>query len=223
MKLKQPIFQAGALLLASALMTAPVLAQKSKDTLRVGVYQPISIVDGVFDPHPQTNMMDRMVFNSLLTYDTDNRKYLPGLAVSWKRIDSTTMEFKLRQGIKFHDGSEFDADDVVYTFNFVTDPNVKFRFKGHVLWPSRQGEKIDKFTVRIKTKTPYAAIESRLSDVRRFFLPTITASWKRRISSAASRSAPVHTKPSRSMRARALFWLRTPITSTAMPASLRPR
>lgn len=148
---------------AAALVATPALAQKSKDTLRVGVYQPISIIDAIFDPNPQTNQMDRMVFDSLVNYDTDARKYLPGLAVSWKQIDPLTTELKLRQGVKFHDGSEFDADDVVYTFNFVTDPKVKFRFKGTRFGHIDKVVKVDKFTVRIITKKPYAAMLSRLT------------------------------------------------------------
>ncbi|MGE3646660.1 MAG: ABC transporter substrate-binding protein [Beijerinckiaceae bacterium] len=152
------------LLGACALSVLPAAAQKSKDTLRVGVYQPISVVDGVFDPHPQTNLMDRMVFDFLLTYDADQRKYMPGLAESWKRIDPLTMEFKLRKGVKFHDGSEFDADDVVYSFDFVTDPNVKFRFKDTTYGNIDKATKIDKYTVRVKTKKPFAAFESRLAN-----------------------------------------------------------
>lgn len=148
---------------AALISYAPAVAQKSKDTLRVGVYQPIAIIDAIFDPQPQTNMMDRVVFDTLVNYDSDNRKYLPGLALSWKRIDSLTTEFKLRQGVKFHDGSEFDADDVVYTFAFVTDPTVKFRFKGTRFGHIDKVTKVDKFTIRIKTKKPYAAMISRLT------------------------------------------------------------
>lgn len=141
----------------------PASAQKSKDTLRVSVYQPIAIIDAIFDPQPQTNMFDRVVFDALVNYDVENRKYVPGLAESWKRIDPLTMEFKLRKGVKFHDGSDFDADDVVYTFAFVRDPKVKFRFKGTRFGAYDKITKIDKYTVRIKTKKPFAGLLSRLT------------------------------------------------------------
>jgi peptide/nickel transport system substrate-binding protein len=154
---------AGGLLVAALIHASPSVAQKAKDNLRVGVYQPISIIDAIFDPQPQTNMLDRMVFDSLVTYDTDKRQYLPGLAESWKRIDPLTTEFKLRRDVKFHDGSAFDADDVVYTFAFVLDPNVKFRFKGTRFGHLDKVTKVDQYTVRIITKQPYAGMLSRLS------------------------------------------------------------
>ena len=56
---------------ACALMCAPALAQKAKDTLRVGAFQPISIVDTFYDPQPHTNLMDRIVFDMLVRYDVD--------------------------------------------------------------------------------------------------------------------------------------------------------
>lgn len=153
---------ASTLLISSILAIAPAAAQKSKDTLRVGVHQPISIIDAIFDPNPQTNLMDRMVFDSLVTYDSDKRAVVPSLAESWRMIDDKTIELKLRQGVKFHDGSEFDADDVVYTVNFVIDPKVRFRFKETRYGEISSIEKIDKFTVRMKLKTRHAPLLTRL-------------------------------------------------------------
>jgi peptide/nickel transport system substrate-binding protein len=151
------------LLVAGA--ATPTVAQKSKDTLRVGVHQPIAIVDGVFDPQPQTNLMDRMVFDTLIEFDSDARKLVPHLAESWTQVDQTTYEFKLRQGIKFHDGSDFDADDVVYTIGFVTDPNVRFRLKDNRFGQFASVTKVDQYTVRITTKGPFAAFLSRLATI----------------------------------------------------------
>ncbi len=42
---------------------------------------------------------------------------VPGVAESWKRIDERTVEFALRKGVKFHNGDELTADDVVFTFS----------------------------------------------------------------------------------------------------------
>ncbi len=150
-------------LVAATAWPSTAMAQKSKDTLRVGVYQPIKIVDAIFDPNPQTNLMDRMVFDTLTEYDVENRKVIPHLAESWKRIDPVTVDFKLREDVTFHDGSELTAEDVVYTFKFVTDPKVNFRFKGTRFGIYKSMEAVDKFTVRVTTKTPFAPLLTRIN------------------------------------------------------------
>jgi len=139
------------------------LAQKSKDTVRFGLYQPIKVLDRIFDPHPETNLTAPAVFDNLLFYDADERKYKPQLATSWSRINPTTWEFKLRQGVKFHNGASFDADDVVYMVNFVTDPKINFRFKGTRFGWIKGVEKVDQYTVRFVSKAPYAPTLSRLA------------------------------------------------------------
>lgn len=156
---------AGLATLMAGLAVTPAMAQKAKDTLRIGVYQPIATIDAIFDPQPQTNLMDRVVFDGLVAYDTETRTVVPSLAESWKQVDERTVEFKLRQGVKFHDGSEFDADDVVYTINYVIDPASKFRFKETRFGQFESVEKIDKFTVRLKTKTAYAPLMTRLTTI----------------------------------------------------------
>jgi peptide/nickel transport system substrate-binding protein len=151
------------LAVASVFAAAPAVAQKSKDTVRAISEQPISLVDSIYDPQPATTLMTRVVFDGLVEYDVANREYKPALARSWEQIDDTTLEFKLRTDVKFHDGSKFDAEDVVYTINYLIDPKNTFRFKD-----SRYGwidsvEKVDDYTVRVKSKTVFAPALSRLS------------------------------------------------------------
>ena len=148
---------------AAVLIAAgPALAQKSKDTLRIGFYDPIPGVDLVYDPKGETALTARAVFDTLIAYNERTKTFEPLLAKSWKTVDPTTYEFVLRDDVKFHDGSAFDADDVVYTLNFVADPKVKFRIKSRFLWIGK-AEKVDRHTVRVTTKGPRAVAMARFA------------------------------------------------------------
>ena len=160
-------------------LAMPVAAQKSADTLRVGFIDPIATIEVAIDPKPETIMTTYAVFDGLVWYDPRAREYRPALAESWTRIGDRTVEFKLKRGIKFHDGSEFTADDVVYTYQWLTDPNSKLRFVP--LEFVERTEKIDDYTVRVIEKRPTAwdlarfdtaiypaAIHSKLADKSEF-------------------------------------------------------
>src|SRR4051812_33405407 len=90
-----------ALALVCVLAAAPAVAQKAKDTIRVGFYEPVRIVDSFYEPGPEATVASRMVFDNLVTFDAVKKEYTPGVAESWKQIDPTTMEFKIRQDVKF--------------------------------------------------------------------------------------------------------------------------
>ena len=156
-----------AALAAIAIAVAPpALAQKSKDTLRVGAYQPISLIDTFYAAGPEETLAARMVFDPLIHYDVDKREFVGGLAESWKRIDDLTMEFKLRQGVKFHDGQPVTMDDVEYTHQFVVDPKANYRFQiTRINWVhDKHFEKIDDRTFRLRSKEPMAAMLGKLTN-----------------------------------------------------------
>src|ERR1700749_157899 len=77
------------------------------------------------DPHFfsafPTNSSMEYFFDKLVDYDADLR-IKPSLATSWKVIDERTWEFQLRRDVRFHDGSAFTADDVIFTVE--RSPNV---------------------------------------------------------------------------------------------------
>ena len=85
----------------------------------------------------------------------------PALAVKWENPTPTTWIFHLRQGVTFHDGTPFTADDVVYTFESILAPDSKAPYRA-LYTPISQIEKLDAYTVRLTTKTPYAPLLSYL-------------------------------------------------------------
>ena len=104
------------------------------------------------------------VFNTLLKFDA-NMKIVPDLAESYKVIDPTTLEFKLRSGVKFHDGGDFTAEDVKFTIDRIADPKFTSPSLAKVDQISSV-EIIDKLTVRIHTKTPFAPLLTYLTNIR---------------------------------------------------------
>jgi len=64
-----------------------------------------------------------LVYDKLIDVD-QKMKMHPRLAVSWTTTDGKTWTFKLREGVVFHDGKPFTADDVIYTYNRLKDPDV---------------------------------------------------------------------------------------------------
>jgi len=77
------------------------------------------------DPHGASAGVDRNVYTAIyngLVAPDKNLKIVPDLAESWTTPDPRTYIFKLRSGVKFHDGTAFDADAVKKNFDWILDP-----------------------------------------------------------------------------------------------------
>ena len=131
-------------------------------------------------------IFERLIMQDLLA----KLEEMPGLAESWKRIDERTVEFTLRKGVKFHNGDEMTADDVVFTFSrdrmFGPDYDItsnKTLFTSVLIRDAVQGknlppevpavakrlfpalekvEAVDKYTVRFTNRTPDVTMEGRI-------------------------------------------------------------
>ena len=90
-------------------------ASAGAQTVKVGLFSEPSAMDPHYHNLGPNNAFSSNVYEALILQD-ENQKLMPGLAVSWKPVNDTTWEFKLRQGVKFHDGSDFNADDVIFSF-----------------------------------------------------------------------------------------------------------
>ncbi len=116
-----------------------------------------------------SNVHMRILFNvgeSLLKIDYKNGfKIIPSLARSWKRLDDRTIEFKLRKGVKFHNGEEMTAEDVAFSFG---EERFFHKKRGWILAQMYLGhlnkpEVINRYTVRISAKRTDFLLEKRMA------------------------------------------------------------
>jgi peptide/nickel transport system substrate-binding protein len=118
------------------------------------------------DPHAQnegpTTNMARQIYEPLVERDRSGA-LVPTLATSWRITeDPSVWEFKLRPGVKFHNGNAFDADDVVFTFERARQPTSDF--KGYITSVDSV-TKVDAHTVHIKTKGPNPILVQNLTNL----------------------------------------------------------
>ncbi len=106
------------------------------------------------DPHANnegpTNTMKGNIYGRLVHRKPD-LSLEPDLATQWNRVDDTTWRFTLRQGVTFHNGNAFNADDVVYSFKRQTQESSEMSF---ALASVEDLRKVDEYTVEIVTKGP---------------------------------------------------------------------
>ena len=106
------------------------------------------------DPYSQnenlTNNINNLIYDTLVMRDKD-LKVIPGLATSWEQLNPTTWRFKLREGVKFHDGTPFTADDVVFSIQRAAEDTSQIRAYANAAGKPR---KIDDMTVEFVTSGP---------------------------------------------------------------------
>ena len=151
-------------LLTAGLLCAgsPAFADKKNDTLRMAYDQAPESVDPYFNNVRIGVIIAANVWDTLLYRDPLTNEYKGQLAKSWTQVDDKTLEFDLREGVKFHNGEDFDADSVVYTLNFVADPKNKAVTQQNVSWIDKV-EKLGKYKVRVISKQPFPGAKEYLS------------------------------------------------------------
>jgi peptide/nickel transport system substrate-binding protein len=150
-----------AAMLAAVPLTAPAAGERA---VAIGLQAAITSIDPHFHNLSPNNSMLVHIFEPLIQRDA-NQKLVPGLATSWKAVDDLTWEFKLRKGVKFHDGSPFTAEDVVFTLNRVPNvPNSPSSFATFTK-PIVEVKVVDPHTIVFRTATPHVLLPSDIASV----------------------------------------------------------
>ena len=146
----------------AAVVAAALAAPASAETLRWA-----RAGDSLtLDPHSQnegpTHTLAHQIYEPLLQRDMEGT-IIPALATSWAPTeDPTVWEFKLREGVTFHDGSAFTADDVVFSLNRAMKPTSAMK---ELLASVVEATKVDDYTVHIKTNGANPLLPNNLTNL----------------------------------------------------------
>lgn len=191
MRLKNVIL---ALLLGSigvaALAAYGTPATPVKTTLTVALNGEPNTLDPTLVSDRLSQTFQANMFDSLVVIGEDT-KLAPGLAESWSTTDSKTWTFKLRRGVKFHNGEEFSADSVKASIDRINDPALKSPSKGRIADIDRV-EIVDPYTVNIIAKAPNVRLPATLSQLYGNMVPP---KYIKEVGNAGFARKPVGTGP----------------------------
>ena len=149
--------------LTAIVLLACSLAVPAAD-LSIALGGDVTSIDPHFHNLTPNNNIGAHIFDTLVMKEPGGR-IKPGLAESWRAIDDLTWEFKLRKGVRFHDGSPFTAADVVFSLDRI--PSVPNSPSPFTTYTKQVTEKIvvDPWTLRLKSATPYPQMPNDMSTV----------------------------------------------------------
>ena len=119
-----------------------------------GVVGTIERINPLFIQNDAENAASKLVYSGL-TRTISATKYVPDLAESWEiSSDNLTYDFKLKKNVKWHDGANFTADDVVYTIGLIQNPDTRTSLSQ--IWHGVTIEKVNDYEVKFTLPNPFA-------------------------------------------------------------------
>ncbi|NII69837.1 ABC transporter substrate-binding protein [Microbacterium ulmi] len=109
------------------------------------------------DGHPVL----RNMLEALVNRDPETHELVGELATSWEKVDDLTWNFTLREGVTFHDGTDFNAEAAAAGLNFVVDPDNAFLVRVYV-GPEITARAVDEYTLEVKTAAPDPILPDRM-------------------------------------------------------------
>ena len=151
---------AGALELAGCGGKSP-----NANSITIALDRNITTLDPAMHRSRTTEAVIRNIFDGLVTRDQD-MKVVPELAESWRTIDEHNWEFKLREGVKFHNGSPLTSEDVKFTIDRIITPTAvggESSPRKGLLGDVDAADIVDEHTVVLHTAKPFPALPAMLT------------------------------------------------------------
>lgn len=150
-RLRVAIASCAAVLLAAC--SSPQDTAGVKDTIVVAQRSDAKTLDPHATNDQPSSRVAAQIYSQLVETDA-NMEIVPGLASSWEQVDSRTVQFTLRQGVRFHNGEELKASDVKFTLDrMIASPTV-----AHIVGAVDSVSVIDEYTVQVSTKEPFGPL-----------------------------------------------------------------
>ncbi|MFZ5634767.1 MAG: ABC transporter substrate-binding protein [Bacillota bacterium] len=136
--------------------------QPKRDTITIAIPNEPSTMDVQFADDGNMRLVTENVMEGLLAMDGKTLKPIPALATEYKNTGPTTWNVKLRQGVKYHNGNAFNADDVIFSVKRILDPNFKSDIVGYFK-SIKEVKKINDYEVEFTTEGPDPSFPTRLT------------------------------------------------------------
>jgi peptide/nickel transport system substrate-binding protein len=145
-------------------------AQTQQSSARHRIIYGLTLEPSGFDPHihasSELGIPLRQVYDTLIYRDPTTGEFVPGLADSWSiSEDGLIYTFNLRQGVKFHDGTNFNAQSVASNLDRIMAPETASQKAIFMLGPYQDHEIVDEYTIRLFLSEPYSPLLDSLSQV----------------------------------------------------------
>ena len=147
----------GSFLTLMTLVSSIALAE-GKDTLIIAQAAEAKTMDPVASNDVPSHRVFLNIYDTLIQRDKDG-KLVPALADSWEQVDPLTLKVNLKKGIKFHNGNDFKANDVIFSLTRAKEAPALMSFFGDI-------DKIvalDDYTIQITTKQPFGPLVNYLA------------------------------------------------------------
>lgn len=172
-------------------------AQGTLDELVIEQGSDVVSLDPQLEIDSATGRVTQNIYDSLFRVGPDGNP-LPHLAESYRLVDPTTWEIKLRRGVKFHNGEDFNADSVIFSIQRSRDETIKPKPRlGSYYTTFSSVEAVDPYTVRIKTKDADPIVVRRLMGL---FGPMLPPAYVKQHGNDILKTKPVGTGPYKFVR-----------------------